>query len=447
MAFAALCVVLFTSCAGDYRNAIPKGSVALLAVDAAQLSSQAAEAEAELCKKLQTENLEQTGIDFSQPLYGFETTDGTLGMVAAIGSESKVEECLNRLAAQGEAEAMPERKGHMFWRVAQSFLVGKSGDALMVTGPVLPSDEQDLQRRMAKWLDHDDGEGISDTQLYAKLEETEGALRLVARGDALPPQLTSLFTLGAPKGTKPQQLYLCLALQAADNGTAHLTGGAFSFDAATDKALKEARSQFVPIEGKLLDEATAAAPLWMACGVKGDNLLKMLRAQEFTRSLLFGANTAIDIDKMLRSVNGDMTLSIGNIGGEEMEVALFAQTSSRQWLADVDYWKKSCPQGTTLTTVAGDSCFRLTSKEWSVNFGFCGDGVLFLNNRPAIFCPKQTAQQGGDFEQMRSLIRGKRLVMAFSMPALLTSSPLSGELRPLVRMLTGDARQIIYTIE
>lgn len=451
LALLSLLMLLLAACSGDYRNAIPKGSTAVMAIDAgAVLKGQDGEAGKgvdALARLLQASDLGHMGIDFGQPLYGFETPDGTLGFVLPVGSDDDVDEWLKALQAQGTASKTSERKGCKFALLGGSVLLGYTASAMVAVGPVLADGQAAMQRRMGKWLGNGDEEGIKDTRLFEKLESMEGAVRLVARSDALPEQLAALLTLGAPKGVQPQEVYVSLALRPTSHGYSELRGGAFAFDEGVNASLRKAMESYKPLEGGLLDLLPDSSHLVMACGVEGYEYLRMLRSNETMRTMLFGANTVLDIDKMLRSVEGDLVVGVTGMGGEAPGFCLLAEAKDKDWLADVGYWKRSCPEGVAITEGDTQGTFRLRGKDYNLDFGMDAQQHLYIAN----IAPAAKASAGPNASSLTATVRkamtGKRLAVALDAGRLVDGIPVASSLSPVVKALAGGNGILLYVME
>lgn len=444
---AVLAASFLCSCSHDYRHAIPKGSTALLALDADGLLQESGEeAAASISKMLGVDDLAATGIDFGETLYGFETADGTLGVVLPVADEDDLDDWLAALESQGKAMKISEKKGYPFTVLNGSIVLGHSASALVAVGPVVASEQAEVQRRVAKWLDADGEGSIKDTRLYGKLQSLTGPVRLVGRSDALPEQLAAALTLGTPKGTSAKEVYVALDVKPTDKGYTLLEGGSFSFDEKVDAALNEARKAYKPIRGTLLGGVSPAALVTMACGVEGDSYLQMLRSSEAMRTLLFGANTVLDIDKMLRSVSGDLVACLKRLDGESPVFSLEAEQHTTDWLADVGYWKRSCPIGTSIADGDAPDTYRLRSKAYNLDFGINAQKRLYIasavtsapdDDKPAKPLP----------DEIRKVIEGKRLALVVNVAALAGAEPLAAPLLPLAGALAGKDGMIVYTIE
>lgn len=446
----ALALLLFAACSNDYRNAIPKGSTAVVAFDASELlgkgGAESPDGKSALGELLHTDDFSHCGIDLEKDFYGFETADGTFGVVLPVKSEGDLETWLTGLADDGIATSVSEKKGYKFTTIAGLFIVGYSSSALVAIGPVMPLAHGEATQRMAKWLDAGDDDGIKTTQLYEKLESTEGFVRLVARSDALPEQLSAALTIGTPKGTTPKEVYVGVGLQTTASGYLAINGGSFSFDTNIDKALYQAKSAYKSIKGDLLSTVPSTAAFFMACGVEGDDYLQLLRSNETVRSLLFGMNTTLDIDKMLRSVDGDLLFCLNEMS-ETPVFSLLAEQDNDDWLKDVGYWKRSCPTGTTITDGASPSTFRLQSNDWNVGFGIDQRGLLFVNNLQGDAAGSVHANANGLPAEIVEAVKGKRLAIAVNVAKALETLPFADALAPMVKSLAGPDGIVLYTIE
>ena len=92
--------------------------------------------------------------------------------------------------------------------------------------------------------------------------------------------------------------------------------------------------------------------------------------------MLIWINTAIDIDKMLRGVDGDLILSLPSLG-DKLHISLLADASDVSWQQDVDYWKKSCPAGTQIESCGRDS-YMLKGTDFDACFGVKDGKLLYV---------------------------------------------------------------------
>ncbi|MFN1208706.1 DUF4836 family protein, partial [Enterococcus lactis] len=69
-------------------------------------------------------------------------------------------------------------------------------------------------------------------------------------------------------------------------------------------------------------------------GVNGENYLNLLRNNIPFRTLLIGLNTALDIDMILKSIDGDILMAMPSAKGKNFDFQLLANVRDTDWLAD-----------------------------------------------------------------------------------------------------------------
>ena len=336
-------VLLLSSGGNGYMNVIPSRVKALVAIDLSKIGVG-----------------DVPGVDTGRKAYLFETSDGSLGLVAAVDSKGDVESWMEKMNKEGKASKPVERKGYTFSVVNDNFVLGLSSSALLVMGPAVADEQAAIQRKMVKYLSSDK-DAVSESPLYRHLSTLDGPVTIVAQADALPEKFVMPLTLGAPRGTKPEQLLVSATMDLSEECVT-MKCNTFSFDKKIDDALKASQSKLRPISDKYIATISADNLLTVACGVKGTDFVELLRTNELLRTMLIGINTAIDIDKMLRGVDGDLIVSIPSFG-DKLQMSLLADASDVSWQKDVDYWKKSCPAGTSIESCGPDS-YRLRGTDF-----------------------------------------------------------------------------------
>ena len=354
---ATVIVILLSSGGNGYMNVIPSRVKALVAVDLSKIGVG-----------------DVPGVDTGKKAYLFETADGSLGLVAAVDSKGDVESWIEQMNKDGKASKPVERKGYKFTVVNDNFVLGLSSSALLVMGPTVADEQAAIQRKMVKYLSSDK-DAVSDSPLFNHLSTLDGPVTIVAQADALPEKFVMPLTLGAPRGTKPEQLLLSATMEMKGECIT-IKCHTFSFDNKINDAIKASQSKLRPISDKYLATISADNLLTVACGVKGTDFVDLLRTNESLRTMLIGINTAIDIDKMLRGVDGDIIIGVPSLG-DKIQMSLLADASDVSWQQDVDYWKKSCPSGTSIES-SGDNGYRLKGTDYDAWFGVKDGKQLYV---------------------------------------------------------------------
>ncbi len=368
LATAALVAGTLASCSDDdHANAIPRNSIAVLAVDARE-ALPGADGPGLLDGLVPGGDAMGCGIDAAGTLYAFETPDGGMGLVAKVSSEGDLASWLDGLAGRGLCRQVAKGKGFRYTVVKDSWVVCFTPDRLVALGPVLPSGQAGAMRQAARYLRQDGKEGIKGSPLMERLEAIDAPLRLAARPDALPERLMAPILLGVPKDASASRLLFVAGMTPTADGCLEIRGGVLSTDEGTQRAIDGAEETFRPIKGDYLESMPSDAAAGVFMNVEGGRLLGLLHSSPYFQGLLAGLNTAIDMDKIIRSVDGDMAMVLPGAAGGVAGMAMGARLRDKDFLGDVDYWKSSCPAGSRIEDWGKDS-YRYTDGGTTFHFG------------------------------------------------------------------------------
>ena len=123
-----------------------------------------------------------------------------------------------------------------------------------------------------------------------------------------------------------------------------------------------------------------------------------------------------------------------------------AQLGNKNWLADVDYWKQSCPKGGKIVDWEKDS-YYYTDGKTSFYFGVSADNQFFSGDsqQTALSSIKPAAKQLP--ENVKKQIIGKRMVMLFNLVGLTSDKSEATAITGLLKPLFGDINAIVYSIK
>ena len=449
----AFLVGMLTSCSGsDYLNAIPKKSTALISVDMQQMASDIhAEDKAGMLKSLlHVEDVDKCGIDIAEKMYLFETADGNLGLCAKVSSEGDVEDWLASLAKQHIASDVKERKGFHFAVLKNSWLVGFSDKALLVMGPVVADAQAQLQQQMVRYLKAEEEEGITVSPLFERLQTITSPMAMVAQAQALPEKFIAPFTLGAPKDTDPSQVVIAAEMNVKD-GILQIHGETFSFNKTIDAALQKANANYRPIKGAYVKSMPDDALAGIFMNVKGEQFLPMMQSNSGLQTLLMGINQAVDMDNIIRSVDGDMAFVMPTLGDADMKMMMAAKLAHSKWLGDVDYWKKSCPPGASIANWDKNAYFY-TDGKMSFYFGVTDDNQFYSGSDELTAQYAVKPSNHPIDAKIQKLIVGQKLAMVINL-AKSTGGNGSGKddaistVTGLLSPVFGNLTSVVYTLK
>ncbi len=446
LVISALLIVLLGSCSGsDYLNAIPAKSTALVSIDMKKLAedNQMADKAGVLKSLLQVDDVSECGIDVASKVFLFESPDGNLGLCAKVSDAGDLEKWLDKLSRQNTCTKVTERKGFRFSILKGSWLVGFSDNALLVMGPVVADAQAELQRQMTKYLSADEEAGIKSSPMFDRLDSIPSAMAMVAQAQALPEKFIAPFTLGAPKGADASQIVISARMDVS-KGVLHIGGETFSFNKGIDAELKKAAQNYRPIKGDYVKSMPADALAGIFMNVDGNRFLPMMQSNQGIQQLLMGINTAIDMDNIIRSVDGDMAIVLPTFSDDGMKIMMAGKLAHSKWLADVDYWKKSCPKGTSIADWGKDR-FVYSDGKTKFYFGVSADNQFFSGNdeQSAEYSIKPSLHPvSADIQKM---IVGQKMAMVINLSQTGDGNDMVTTITGLLAPLFGNLNSIVYT--
>ena len=417
---------LLSSCSGsDYLNAIPKKSTAIISVDLAQMASgRSDDDKAGMLKSLlHVDDVDKCGIDVTEKMYLFESADGNLGLCAKVSDEGDVEDWLSALVKKRIASDMTERKGFHFAVLKSSWLVGFSDKALLVMGPVVADAQAQLQQQMGRYLKAD--EGITASPMFDRLEDISSPMAMVAQAQALPEKFIAPFTLGAPKDTDPSQVVIAADMEVKE-GILQIHGETFSFNKSIDEAIQKAIETYRPIKGNYVKSMPDDALAGIFMNVNGEQFLPMMQNNRSLQTLLMGINQAVDMDNIIRSVDGDMAIVMPSLTDADMKMMMAAKLAHSKWLGDVDYWKKSCPAGAKIANW-GKNSYLYTDGKTSFYFGVTDDMQYFSGSDQLLAQYAVKPSNHPIDAKIQKLIVGQKLAMVVNFGKGTGSTPGAGD--------------------
>lgn len=440
---------LLTSCSGsDYVDAIPHGSTALISMDMGKMadSHQISDKAGVLKSLLHVDDVSDCGIDVSQKVYLFETADGNLGLCAKVSEESDLESWLNNLAkSQHICTPVSERKDMKFSVLKDSWLIGFSDESLLVMGPVVAEAQTDMQRQMIKYLKADEEHGVTSSPLFECLDTIASPMAMVAQAQALPEKFVAPFTLGAPKNADASQVVIAAELNIS-HGMLRIKGETFSFNKQIDAALKDAAKNYRPIKGKYITSMPNDAMAGIFMNVEGRKFLPMMQSNKGIQQLLLGINAAIDMDNIIRSVNGDMAIIMPSFSDSDLKMTMAAQLAHDKWLGDVDYWKQSCPQGGKIADWGHNAYFYSDGKT-SFYFGVTDDKQFYSGSDELLASYSIKESNHPISADIRKEIVGQKLAMVINFAKSSSGNDAMSAVTSLLTPIFGNLNSIVYTLK
>lgn len=438
-------ICIFSSCSGDdYVNSIPANSNALISIDTKKFDGLK---ENGLIKSLlQTDDIEKCGIDLTTKIYFFETTDGNLGCCMKVSDKSDVDDWLKVLNDKRLCSKATERKGRSFALLQNKWALGYSDKAFIILGPILPTQQAEAARTIDKYLKQDEDHGIKSTPMFDKVDSIDSPVAIVAQVDALPEKLAAPFTIGVPKDADASQLCIAASIGLPKNGCLEITGQPFSFDNNIDKNIKTSIAKLRAIKGKYLSNIPGNALCSIFMNINGKELVDMMHNSAPLGVLLAGMNTAVDMDNILRSVDGEIAFGISAFAEDNVKMSMVAQLANSNFLADVDYWKKSCQQGSSIVN-RGKNRYEYVSNKACFTFGVSDSKEFYASHDEKEATAILTQSNEPLPEKVKQAATGKRFCMILNTNTLEAGNDGSSAFTGLAHQLLGNIGYIVYTIK
>lgn len=426
-----------SSCSDNsYRQSIPKNSIALVSFDANKISGVN---NATLLKAfLKIKNVDNCGIDLTQKIYLFESPDGNIGICAKVNSTSKLEEMLQKTGSK------PTKfRDAFFTPVGNSWLAGYNSQSLLLIGPIAIARQEEVKAQMAKYLKQDEEKSILVSPIYLKLDSLESPIAMVAQAQAFPEQFIAPMMLGAPKNANPNDVLISAKMN-IKNGCWEIAGRPFSLNKRINYQIEQSLKVYRPIKGKYIQSMPNTSLFGMFVNVDGNKFLPILQNNKQMQVLLTGVNQAIDLDNIIRSVNGDMCIKIPQYTKNCFNLSMAAQLTHSKWLADVDYWKQSVPQGGKIIDW-GKNAYAYTNGNTSFLFGVTSDLQFFSGNSKemALNSIKVSAKPIDKYVQNK--IKGEKMVMVINMDGV--DNKMLKMFQRLLKPVFGNVHTIIYKLD
>lgn len=429
--------IMLSSCSGDdYINAIPESSTLLMSTNTAKLTGVGSQ---QLLKSLlHFKNIDKTGIDFSANVYFFEDARYNIGLCAKVSDDDKLADMLQQAGCRVE-----KRRGFRFALLQGNWIVGFSDVSVLLMGPVIPAAIDEMKGQMVQYLKQSEDESIKGTPLMERLQTIDAPMAMVCQASALPEQFITPFTIGAPRDASPSDIMIAASMEVS-HGRLLISGQTFSFKKQIDEALKKAQQTYRPIKGDYVKTMSTSDGMGLFMNIDGKNFHKLIRQNRGVSTMLMGINTAIDMDNIIKSIDGDMALIASGLGNDKLQMMMGAKLGNSNWLKDVAYWKQSVPKGGRIGDW-GKNCFYYTGNQTAYYFGVTDDMQYMSGGSKDEALRSIRPSQNPINTELQQLIIGNKLVMLINFEALKDQK--AQAITSMLKPLFGELNTIVYTMK
>ncbi len=437
MAVAWVLAACLSSCSkSSYQDVIPAESQLVITMNAAH---QGGDGNQQMLRSLlRLPSLDNTGLDLDVAVYFFEDGQGNLGLCAKVDDDGQLEQTLKQ-----QGLAVTEQGEGKFCVLPSQWVCGFTADALLLMGPVTPATEADMMQLMAQYFSQDVEQGITQTPLFAQLGSIEAPMALVCQAQALPEQLIAPFTLGAPKTADASQVMISGAMEVED-GCLWIKGRTFSFNEQVNDSIAAAIASYRPIGEKYISSMAEGDAMGLFMNVDGEQFVRLMQQNKRLKQMLIGINTAIDMDNILKSVDGDMALVSPSLGDNVLQIRLAAQLAQAGWLDDVDYWKASVPKGGIIGDW-GERQHYYRGDGMAYYFGVTSDLQYFSGGSQEQALQSIQPAEKPIPKAITDKLKGQKMALVLNLSAL--KGEQAQALTTLLKPMFGNLKAIVYTME
>lgn len=400
----ALVIMALCSCTNtDYQKAIPANATLVVKMDVRSISEKSDfknskvktlldGALATVVKGKDLKNVKEyvddpmmMGIDFSMPIYFFMVGEETFGLTMKVNDVDDLKDFILLLKNQGVASKPVEKDGLMCGTLVDDINYAYDGNSLLLLASM--TGEGSATMRMTRELmNQKEKDSFISTELFDRMNEEEKDIVTCSNGEVPKGMgaLSEVFsTLLLPPSVKAKDLYF-VSWGNFEDGRMMFSSHVYGKTEKAQKALQEMNNQLGAIEGKYIGRASDKTLMWAAANVKGDWMLGKLKGVKEIKELLFLAERAIDIEQMLRTVDGDMAVELrvedtDYYAKDPFGYVAYAQLKNTDFLADVDDWKKDMKEFGMTMQDKGENQYVLIAERDTIGWGVQDKDLYFVS--------------------------------------------------------------------
>lgn len=429
----ALAVLMVCSCSKrDYQQVIPANATVVAKVNLKSLSEKGDFAHSALLDMVgamsggskemnkYTKDPMETGIDFTEPVYVFVTQDNLYGAVAKVANKSDLEDFFSVLRKQNVASRPTEKNGLTCGSVGFADYAF-DGDALLLVGGV---SGRSVSTEVLVRMMENEGESFIDTEAFKKMEDAGGK------------DIVMYANLGNLLGVLPKDIKTYMQndqLKASDidllanvdfvDGSAIMATKWWGKTEKAQKMIDDWKEVLQAADGCYIEDVPENMVAWFGAGVKGNKALEKLKGNALAKESLFMMERAIDIEQMIRSIDGDVSIAVPKTmlsGRGDVDLAVKAKLKETAFLADVDDWKKSMADYGISMQSTGKDAYSLWADGLNIHWGVEGGNLYFAT--PKAYQQMNTKNSSSALKEYEKEIKDSRMFFFIDLQKILKAN-------------------------
>ena len=394
------------------KNVIPEDAKAVMVLDAKQLVKQLDISIRDILNFKKSDKDEKTGIDFLSPMYGFLSNERYLCGVIALSDAKDFEE-----AIKDRGVSIESQRGFK-WAYSNQMTLCFNDEKALLLGPISQAESNNMRQKMVDWMN----QGEQKNPYLSELKKKDGILKVSSSLGVVPDINLSQYTQMIGSALDLNSVLMNAAFNISDNALT-LSVGLTSDDNRFDKLIDQYNEHFRPIKADLVDTTSENPFLWFGTNLDGAKLLEALRKNPILRTVLVALNLQIDLDKLLKSIDGDVSFEFVDLSDlTYRNWSLKAQVNNQDFLKNVSDWDASfLSSGAKIHSLSSNN-YVLTDGSTNIYFGF-QDNLFYLSENHH-GSPAADNVSANSISTLKSKIRGKRCFVTLDISRLISKSNL-----------------------
>ena len=419
-----ICLLFFCSCSKrEYLNVIPQNPAFVVSVDFKTISEKGEISESPYLPQLTSllggmsdkfsdyvENPGKMGIDFRQPAYLFG--DGSyIGLTMAVYDDDDLADFFTVLHQQNACGPLTEKDGIHYTKIqgVKGIVVFDKHTLLYINSSA---------EYACQLLAQQEENSFTATDAYDRMTNLEGEILMYGNAASVPSTAVSDMKSLLPEGVRYTDVDAYSSTRFAD-GSIIVSTQLRGKTKEAQRLIEDGSETLEKIKGDYIQSAPEDFLLWACVGVEKGGLLNILKNSKAGHQLLLVLERAIDIEQILRQVEGDavimMPRSYKAYGYEQF--MFISKVADTDFMKDVDYWQKSMADfDMSMSRTIGDN-FVLKAGIKTYNWGLEGDQFYFATDD--MFAHNATAQRSNLLKPLEKDICSSYLYAYINLQTLL----------------------------
>jgi hypothetical protein len=396
------------------KNVVPEDAKAVLVIDAKQALKQLDFSISDIFKALKHRQQQKEddkagwGIDMLVPMYGFVSADNYVCGVFALSDADDFEEKLR------EEEIAVESQRGFKWADKDEILLCFDSKKALAIGPVIGSQADAMRGKMVEWMN----QGSHKVPVLSALKKDDGVVSLRSSLAVVPPTITNQM-VGSIKDVNLNNIFLNASLRVKEKSFL-LSTELESEDEKFDDYASEYNKLLRPIDGKKLPACMEEPMLRAVFNVEGEKVLPKLRENFIFRTMLVGLNLCVDLDMMIKAIDGDVLFEVSGGSIFSPNLVASAQIKNQDFLKNAKDWCSGSSAFGYSCQALGDKDFVLLNARDKFFFGV-HDDFLYLSTDNIKTRSFSAPQLEENISQVREQAQGKRIYASVDFARMLNS--------------------------